>query len=270
MSESRLPASPQGAEESGTDERAVATETSAESTAIERIDRRGMLPRLHGVEIEGSNEELVLLLAEQFYPELIHLDQIENKQEKRNWTVLAVQILRGQEAAVRHAAETFSKVFQPGVNAQVADTLRKGAAEEREREERKAHLQELYAIVIGREEKLSGLQLRAVEQRLDQEKVREANGERLETILIRMMIIAFTLALLLIVAGAVVTQVNGQHSSLTGWAVLAGGSGGLGLFSAIALMLHRTRRTRMELDPLSGLLALAPSPPEEAPGEKST
>lgn len=141
MAAPRLPASPQGAV-SGTAEQVP--EASAESTAIERIDRGGMLPRLHGIEIKPQDEELALLLAEQFYPELIHLDQIEDGREKRGWITLSTQILMGQEAAIRYAAETFGKVFEPSVEAQAADTLRRGAAEELERQERKAREIEIF------------------------------------------------------------------------------------------------------------------------------
>jgi hypothetical protein len=130
---------------------AEALEAQEESTATERPDRRGMLPRLHGVDINESDEELALLLAEQFYPDLTNIDQIEDPHEKRGWITLAVQILRGQETVARHSAEAFSKVFQPLVDAQVADTVRKAAAEEREREERRAHLQALYEAAIERE-----------------------------------------------------------------------------------------------------------------------
>jgi hypothetical protein len=143
MDEPRLSASPQGAV-SGTDEQAVAPEGTSGGAVVERVDRRGMLPRLHGVEFKPEDEELLLLLAEQFYPDLTHIDQIENWQEKRGWLILCTQILKGQEATIRYAAETFSKVFQPGVDAQVADSLRKGAAEELERQERKAREIEIF------------------------------------------------------------------------------------------------------------------------------
>jgi hypothetical protein len=233
-----------------------------------------MLPRLRGVEIKEADEELALLLADQFYPELTHLDQIEDPQEKRGWITLAVQILRGQEAVIRHAAATFGEVFKPGVEAQVADTLRKSAAEEREREERRQreiekHKAELFRI-SEQAEKLSDVRQRAAEQSLKQMEVREANGDRLENRLIWMMTITFTLAVGLLIAGAVLTQLNDQPASLPGWVALAGGSGCLTLFSAITFALHRTRRARMELDPLAELLALTSSPPEEAPSEKDT
>lgn len=243
---------------------------------MSRLDRhnQGMLPRLRGVEIKEEDEELALLLADQFYPELTHLDQIEDPQEKRGWITLAVQILRGQEAVIRHAAATFGEVFKPGVEAQVADTLRKSAAEEQEREERRdreieKHKAELFRI-SQKEDKLSGLRERAIEQRLSQAETRENNGLRIENRLIWMMTTTFTLAVVLLVAGAVFTQLNDQPASLPGWAPLAGGSGCLALFSAITFALHRTRRARMELDPLAELLALTPYLPKEGPSENDT
>jgi hypothetical protein len=243
---------------------------------VSHLDRhnQGMLPRLRGVEIKEADEELALLLADQFYPELTHLDQIEDPQEKRGWITLAVQILRGQEAVIRHAAATFGEVFKPGVDAQVADTLRKSAAEEREREERREreiekHKAELFQI-SQREDNLSGLRDQAIEQGLSQAETRESNGLRIENRLIWMMTTTFTLAVVLLVAGAVLTQLSDQPASLPGWAPLAGGSGCLALFSAITFALHRTRRTRMELDPLAELLALTPPSPKEAPSENDT
>jgi hypothetical protein len=103
-----------------------------------------MLPRFHGVEFDPENEETCLLIAGQFYPSYTHIDEIEDAKEKRGWIILCTQILQGQETAIRFAAETFSKVFQPGVEAQVADTTRKAAAEELEREEQKAREIQLF------------------------------------------------------------------------------------------------------------------------------
>jgi hypothetical protein len=165
--------------------------------AIERSNR-GMLPRLRGVEIKPADEELVLLLAEQFYPRLTHLDQIENPQERRGWTILAVQILLGQETIMRYV-EKFSAIFKPSVDAQVDETVRRSAAEEQERAERKEreierHKAELFRI--AEEESLDGerwemekkerekkleLEVKEREKRLELEEEERTAHLRLET-----------------------------------------------------------------------------------------
>jgi hypothetical protein len=116
-----------------------------------------MLPRLHG-DADPAGEDLALLLAENWYPNLTHIDQITDKEEKMRWLLVTGALLRGQEAVTRYV-EQFSKIFQPAVDAQVNDTIRKGAAEEQEREERKAreiamHLAELARL--AQQEDLDG------------------------------------------------------------------------------------------------------------------
>jgi hypothetical protein len=244
MTEPRLPASPQGAAEGGIDEEVLPAQVSTEGGATEWVDRSKMLPRLHGVEVDESDEELALLLAEQFYPDLTHIDQIQDKQEKRNWTVLTVQILRGQEAVIRYAAETFGKVFQPSVDAQVADTLRKGAAEELEREERKAReieIQKASLFRIAQEECLDierwelekkerekKLELeeneRITKLRLEEEERKTAltNRDRREKLVIGMALVTFVCALAAFIVGLVSKEpwiIGG--SGITGVAALA-------------------------------------------------
>lgn len=260
MDEPRLPASPQGAV-SGTDERSGAVEASGDSAVVERVDRSDMLPRLHGVEFKLEDEELLLLLAEQFYPDLTHIDQIENWQERRGWLILCTQILKGQEATIRYAAETFSKVFQPSVDAQVADTLRKGAAEELERQERRAREIEIFKAnlillaqkgVLSREEwelekteRITRLILeaQAKQQETEEKRTRTQNRNLREKMVMGMATIIFVCAFVAFIVGLV----SGEP-----WIIGTSGITGIGALVAAVKLLSNENN---------------PPPPPAPPGE---
>lgn len=252
-----------------------------------------MLPRLPGVEIKQEDEELVLLLAEQFYPELTHLDQIEDPQEKRGWITLAVQILRGQEAVIRQAAQTFSEVFQPGVEAEVAQTLRKTAAEEEERAERRArevalHKKELFRIArqesvdderweLEKKEREKKLELeerkldleekerekkleleeeeRTTHLRLEEEERVAAHENRVgrEKLAYRMAAIAFTCAVVALVVGIV----RGEAMIIGSSSAIAIGA----LVALVSLMLAEQSRSALRVPSSTQASGRAPAGP---------
>jgi hypothetical protein len=116
-----------------------------------------MLPRVRGgVEIDPDGQDLALMLAENWYPSLSHIDQIRNKQERLQWLLITGALLRGQEALKRYI-EQFSQIFKPAVDAQVNDTISQGAAEERERRLRRVREIEVQQAELARIAQQEGL-----------------------------------------------------------------------------------------------------------------
>jgi hypothetical protein len=252
MAAIRSSATQRGAE-SGAHKQAVAPQADMQNAPVERVDRRKMLPRLHGVKIKPQDEELALILVEQFYPDLVHIDEIEDAREKRGWITLSTQILMGQEAAIRYAAETFSKVFEPSVEAQVADTLRKGAAEELERQERRAREIEIFKgnlLLLAQQgsleqkrwdleetERIARLILEAEAKQLEaaakrqeseEKKIWARNRERREKMIMVMATIIFVCAFVSFIVGLM---------SQEPWIIGASGATGIGaLVAAVKLL----------------------------------
>ncbi|MDQ3724295.1 MAG: hypothetical protein M3335_00145 [Actinomycetota bacterium] len=79
-----------------------------------------ILPRLHGVEVKEEDRELALELAEHIFPDVTHIDEL-GKQEKAWWILIAGKLLRGDDRYI----EAFSRVFQPSVEANVDDVLKR-------------------------------------------------------------------------------------------------------------------------------------------------
>jgi hypothetical protein len=246
----------------------------------------GLIPHVPQ-KVPEERLELVLVIAENLFPGKYGLTDLK-PMERERWVALGCSILLGNPD-LSAQVEALAEVLRPGIQAEIEDTLLKreyffqreeerSKAEAEEREERKARADELHAAALAHQERAteignehSELHKKITEQHRAQEKIREANGDKLEGILMVMLVIAFTLAVVLIIAAAVATQINDKSSSLSGLAIAAGGSGGTGLVSVVMLMLHRTRRVRMELkpDPKLAPLASSPLPAGEAPTEAS-
>jgi len=102
---------------------------------------------------------------------------------------------------------------------------------------------------------------------MGQEKTRETNGNWIERGLMVMMVVAFAVAIGLIVAAVVTGQGNPESPSFTGWAFAIGGSGASWVLSLVMLALQRMRRSRSETELLPEPTPVAPTAVGEAPNE---
>jgi hypothetical protein len=205
-----------------------------------------MLPRLGSdVEVREEDRELALDLAENLFPGAVHIDQLD-KESKPWWILVSSKVLRGDKGMTRFV-EAFSRVFRPGVEAQVDDILKRqevdfadqGRRAEAEELERKAR--------DGREEALSQANLAEKAQAMEERKERWAqerkerdkhleleeqerttklkNGSLKERLAMGMAVVAFAVALVVLYVGLE----SGQK-------YVAGGSGLAGLAALAAII----------------------------------
>jgi hypothetical protein len=191
------------------------------------------------VEVREEDRDLALDLAENLFPGITHIDQLD-KEWKSWWIILAGRVLRGNRGATGFAAE-FSEVFRPGVEAQVDDILRRqeadladqerrAAAEELERKGREGHQEALNRANLAektqiteerrerwiqeRKERDQQLELEGLER-----KTKLQNGSLKERLATGMAVVAFAVALVVLGIG-----IESSHQEY-----VAGGSGFAGL-----------------------------------------
>jgi len=135
--------------------------------------------------VKEEDREMALVLAENLFPGVEHIDQL-NDEQKPWWILVSGRVLSGDKAIARYV-EAFSKVFLPSVDAQISDTFkrqefdfadkgRRAAAEEVERRNREARAREEHKVKLARIAQ-EGIE---EEKRLKQERANGAKRLKLE------------------------------------------------------------------------------------------
>lgn len=208
----------------------------------------GMLPRVGpGVRVKRKTRELVLDLAENLHPEYAYIGELP-KGPRESWIVLASAILR-EYPDISQYMEGLRDLLQRGVDARVKEITQKlevdltEKQQQLEADERKRREQD------QREAEQWELGMQAWNQYLEFERdrheragKREDNGYLIERILMAMMVVAFAVAIGVVILAAVTG--NGESVSFPGWAYAAGGSGATGLLSLVMLLLYRMTPAR--------------------------
>ncbi len=171
-----------------------------------------MVPRLPGVTVKQETRELVLDLAENLYPGVAKIGELD-KQNRSYWLLLAGGILR-EYPDISHHLETLGNVLARGVNAEIDDILQRLEADLEEKQRRSEAEERARGNQERREEERWQLEKEERRQRLEKESNREDNGFLIERALLVMMVVAFVLA-------------------------AAGSSGTIALLSLVMLMLYR-------------------------------
>lgn len=199
-----------------------------------------MLPRGRAREEAGeADREFVADLAESFYPDVEHIDQL-NKDQLQFWIPFATSVLRGDQ--MDRLVAKFGDALAPGVDAQIDDILKrqqfdfanerqrivfdgleriqkKRRRDQRREEERQKHLQEISIAAdqweVEKKERLSHLGIRAWRER----------------IVLGMAIVGF----LLVVATCVLGLLSHQT-------YLASGSGGGVALIILGVVFHQVRQ----------------------------
>lgn len=201
----------------------------------------GMLPRVR-IKVPEERRKMVVDVAANVHPGKKSISELRPGQRER-WIALACSLLYGDP----EAEEEVDAANEAVKDAEIA--LRKKQVKKIERQRWK-------------------LQRKACKQLLRNEERREANGRRIEWLLMGMMVVGFTVALGLIVAAALANQSNPESTSFAGWAFAIGGSGATGLVSLVMLALHRTRMAGKDLELLLDLVpptAITASVSEDPP-----
>jgi hypothetical protein len=221
-----------------------------------------MIPHV-SVEVPNDRRAMVADVAKNLFPGKKSIGELKPGQRER-WIALACNLLYGDPEVSQEIAAATAIVAE----AEIGIQEEQAAAEEHERTERKARAEETHEVDLDHKKQVAEiegqrwqLEEQAVTQRLRQEEARESNGCWIERVLMVMIVVSFAVAIGLIVAAAKTGNSNPDSPSFIGWSLIAGGSGATGLLSLIMLGLHRTRRSRKELELLP---QLAPPPP--APG----
>jgi hypothetical protein len=217
-----------------------------------------MIPRLPPeVMVKEETRQLVLDLAENLYPGVDEIGKLD-KPNRGYWLLLSSGILR-EYPDISHYLDTLSDVLARGVNAEIDDILhrlaadlkekqRRSEAEEHERGNREQREERLLEAELEDKAQLRGERQERWEmereertQRLQKQGRRDDNGLLVERILMVMMVVAFVLAVVFLVVGALAGEGRDQSVGWTntGWVFAAGGSGAMGLLSLIMLMLYR-------------------------------
>lgn len=190
------------------------------------------------MEVKEEDRDLVLDLAENLFPGVTHIDQLD-KDWKAWWIIVAGRVLRGNKGATGFAAE-LSEVFRPGVEAQVDDILkrqgvdfadqeRRAAAEELERNSREAREEAQHQAGLAekaqiteerrerwlqeRKERDKHLELEELER-----KTKLQNGSLLERLVMGIAVVGFAMALVSLAIGIE----SGRQEYVAGGTGLAG------------------------------------------------
>jgi hypothetical protein len=227
-----------------------------------------MIPRLPpDVVVKAETRDLILDLAENLYPGVDEIWKLD-KQNRSYWLLLSSGILR-EYPDISHYLETLSNVLARGVNAEIDDILqrleadlkdkqRRSEAEEREQGNRERRAEDRHQADLadqtqrrGEREERWKLEQEERRQQLEKDGKREDNGYLIEKALMAMMVVAFALAVGLLIVAALVAQSSGKPANWSdslGWAFAAGGSGAMGLLSLVMLMLYRVMPAKKKGD----------------------
>ena len=167
---------------------------------------RGLLPRsLKRSESNGEAVELLIRIAEQWYPGVSNLEELDKKEQKF-WIRFREGVLRGQYS-VAELAKTLNDSITKHVDAEIEDVQARREVDLEDqvelRKERKARLK----------------------QELKERETRRVNQSRKDHLLMAITAISFLCTIALVAAGAT----SGQPAAY-------GGSGIFGLVSAVGVI----------------------------------
>ena len=224
----------------------VKRESAGVSGTEQTVRPEEMLPRLGpDVEVREGDRELALDLAENLFPGITHIDQLD-KEWKSWWILVSGRVLRGDKGITRFV-EAFSEVFRPGVEAQMDDILkrremdladqgRRAAAEELERKGRDGREEALNQATLAEKTQVTEERReRWAQERKERDKHLELeererktklqNSSWKERLAMGMAVIAFAVALVALYVGLE-----------SGREYVAGGSGLAGLAALAAII----------------------------------